>query len=119
MTLAVSGAVLIVVGTACSGNAWMAAGAMLVVGFLILFSGVINGYFAAGGTAAVLVFVLSVTVPAPFSAVGWRLAGWGLASAVGDPGRDADLATAGARHAACRHRPGLPGPGRRSRLGMR
>ena len=82
VTLAVSGAVLIVLGTAFSGNAWMAAAAMLVVGFLILFSGVINGYFAAGGTAAVLVFVLSVTVPAPFSAVPWRLAGWGLASAV-------------------------------------
>jgi uncharacterized membrane protein YccC len=83
LSLAVSGAVLTAVGTACSGNAWLAAGAMLVVGFLILFSGVINGYFAAAGTAAVLVFVLSVTVPAPMSEVGWRLAGWGLASAVG------------------------------------
>ena len=60
--------VLVSLGTACSGNAWLAAGAMAVVGFLILFSGVINGYFAAGGTAAVLVFVLSVTVPAPVSA---------------------------------------------------
>src|SRR5258705_12868738 len=56
---------------------------MAVVGFLILFSGVINGYFAAGGTAAVLVFVLSVAVPAPVSAIGWRLAGWGLAAGVG------------------------------------
>jgi uncharacterized membrane protein YccC len=83
LSLAVSGAVLTAVGTACSGSPWLAAGAMLVVGFLILFSGVINGYFAAGGTAAVLVFVLSVTVPAPMSEIGWRLAGWGLASAVG------------------------------------
>ena len=83
LSLAVSGAVLIAVGTACSGNPWLAAGAMLVVGFLILFSGVINGYFAAAGTAAVLVFVLSVTVPAPMSEIGWRLAGWGLASVVG------------------------------------
>ena len=79
VTLAVSGAVLIVLGTAFSGNAWMAAGAMAVVGFLILFSGVINGYFAAGGTAAVLVFVLSVTVPAPMSrpsAGGWPAGVW-------------------------------------------
>ncbi len=83
LSLAVSGAVLVVVGTACSRDPWLAAGAMLVAGFLILFSGVINGYFAAGGTAAVLVFVLSVTVPAPMPEVGWRLAGWGLASAVG------------------------------------
>ena len=83
LSLAVSGVVLIVVGTACCGNPWLAAGAMLVVGFLILFSGVINGYFAAAGTAAVLVFVVSVTVPAPMSQTGWRLAGWGLASVVG------------------------------------
>ena len=83
LSLAAGGAVLTVVGTACSRSPWLAAAAMLVVGFLILFSGVINGYFAAAGTAAVLVFVLSVTVPAPMSETGWRLAGWGLASAVG------------------------------------
>jgi uncharacterized membrane protein YccC len=83
LSLGVSGVVLAALGTACSGNAWLAAGAMAVVGFLILFSGVINGYFAAGGTAAVLVFVLSVTVPAPVSQIPWRLAGWGLAAGVG------------------------------------
>lgn len=83
LSLGVGGAILAALGTACSGNAWLAAGAMAVVGFLILFSGVINGYFAAGGTAAVLVFVLSVTVPAPISAIPWRLAGWGLAAGVG------------------------------------
>ena len=83
LSLGVSGAVLVALGTACSGNAWMAAAAMAVVGFLILFSGIINGYFAAGGTAAVLVFVLSVAVPAPVSAIGLRLAGWGLAAGIG------------------------------------
>jgi uncharacterized membrane protein YccC len=83
LSLGVSGAALVALGTACSGNAWMAAAAMAVVGFLILFSGVINGYFAAGGTAAVLVFVLSVAVPAPVSAIGLRLAGWGLAAGIG------------------------------------
>ena len=83
LSLGVSGVALVALGTACSGNAWLAAAAMAVVGFLILFSGVINGYFAAGGTAAVLVFVLSVAVPAPVSAIGPRLAGWGLAAGVG------------------------------------
>ena len=83
LSLGLSGVVLVTLGTACSGNAWLAAGAMLVVGFVILFSGVINGYFAAGGTAAVLVFVLSVSVPAPASEIPWRLAGWGLAAGVG------------------------------------
>jgi len=83
LSLGISGVALVALGTACSGNAWLAAGAMAVVGFVILFSGVINGYFAAGGTAAVLVFVLSVSVPAPVSAIGPRLAGWGLAAGVG------------------------------------
>lgn len=83
LSLGVSGVALVALGTACSGNAWLAAAAMAVVGFLILFSGVINGYFAAGGTAAVLVFVLSVAVPAPVSAIGPRLVGWGLAAGVG------------------------------------
>jgi uncharacterized membrane protein YccC len=83
LSLAVAGVVLVTLGTACSRNAWLAAGAMAVVGFAILFSGVINGYFAAGGTAAVLVFVLSVSVPAPASDIPYRLAGWGLAATAG------------------------------------
>jgi hypothetical protein len=33
-------------------NAWLATGAMAVVGFLILFSGVINGYLGEDETAA-------------------------------------------------------------------
>ena len=56
---------------------------MLVVGFAILLSGMINGYFAAGTTAAILAFVLSVAVPAPASAIPDRLAGWALAAAAG------------------------------------
>src|ERR1700719_4925611 len=67
LSLAVAGTVLIVVGTLCSRNAWLAAGAMAVVGFAILFSGVINGYFAAGSTAALLPFILAATIPAPLS----------------------------------------------------
>ena len=83
LSLAVSGAVLVVAGTLCSRSAWLAAAAMAVVGFGILFSGVINGYFAAGGTAAILAFVLPVSIPAPLAAIPWRLAGWGLAAAAG------------------------------------
>ena len=83
LSLGVAGAVLVTLGTLCSGNAWLAAGAMAVVGFVILFSGFINGYFAAGGTAAILAFVLAVAVPAPASSIPARLAGWGLAAAVG------------------------------------
>jgi uncharacterized membrane protein YccC len=75
------GAVFVTLGTLCSRNPWLATGAMAVVGFCVLFSGVINGYFAAGSTAAILAFVLPVTIPAPNSAIPDRLEGWGLATA--------------------------------------
>jgi len=83
LALAGVGAVNIVVGTLCSQNDWLAAGAMAVVGFAILFSGAINGYFAAAATSALLTFILPVTIPAPFSEVPARLGGWGLAAAAG------------------------------------
>ena len=81
LALACVGAVNIVLGTFCSRNAWLAAAAMAVVGFAILFSGVINGYFAAAGTSALLTFILPVTIPVSFSEVPARLGGWGLAAA--------------------------------------
>jgi uncharacterized membrane protein YccC len=109
LTLGTAGLVLVTLGTLCSGNAWLAAVVMAVVGFGILLSGMINGYFAAGGTAAILVFVLSVAVPAPASAIPDRLAGWALAAGAGTiavmllwpPRASSTLAADAAR--ACRH----------------
>src|ERR1700730_295320 len=43
--LTIAGAALITLGTLCSRTPWLAVVAMAVVGFLILFSGVISGYF--------------------------------------------------------------------------
>jgi uncharacterized membrane protein YccC len=83
VALAIAGAANIVLGTFCSRNAWLATAAMALVGFVILFSGLINGYFAAAGTSAMLTFVLPVTLQAPFSAVPDRLAGWALAAVAG------------------------------------
>ncbi len=80
VSLASVGAVNITLGTLCSRNAWLAAGAMALIGFAILFSGVINGYFAAAATAALLPFVLAATIPAPFSALLARLEGWAFAA---------------------------------------
>src|SRR3954462_14890595 len=54
ITLAAAGGVLIAVGTLCSETPWLAVFAMATVGFAILFSGVISGYFAAAGFAALL-----------------------------------------------------------------
>jgi len=78
--LACVGAGFITLGTLCSRNPWLAAGAMGVVGFATLFSGVFGGYFAAGATGALLTLVLPVTIPAPNSAIPDRLEGWGLAA---------------------------------------
>lgn len=105
LALAVAGAGFIVLGTLCSRNAWLAAAAMAVVGFAVLFSGVINGYLAAAGTSAMLTFILPVTLPATASVIPARLAGWGLAAAAGTcaamllwPSRSAaDLRAAAAR----------------------
>lgn len=80
VSLACVGAGNIVVGTLCSRNEWLSAGAMALVGLAVLFSGVISGYFAAAGPAALLSFILAATVPAPFSAVDQRLEGWALAA---------------------------------------
>jgi uncharacterized membrane protein YccC len=73
------GAAYCTLGTLCSRSPWIATAAMAVVGFCTLFSGVFSGYFSAGSTAAILTFVLPVTVPAANSEIPARLAGWGLA----------------------------------------
>jgi uncharacterized membrane protein YccC len=80
LALGLLGAVLVVLGTLCSRNAWLAAGAMLIVGFLILYAGLLGGYFAAAATSALLAFVLPVTIAAPLSSIPARLEGWVLAA---------------------------------------
>ncbi len=74
------GATFITLGTVCSRSPWRAAAAMAVVGFAVLFSGGFSGYFSAGATAAILTFVLPVTIRAANSAIPDRLEGWGMAT---------------------------------------
>lgn len=83
IALAGTGVVLISLGTLCSQSTLAATVVMALVGFIVLFAGVINGYVAAGGFAALLTFILSVNIPAPVSAVPDRLEGWALACGVG------------------------------------
>jgi uncharacterized membrane protein YccC len=80
LALGSTGGVFITLGTLCSRSPWLAAAAMAVVGFGVLFSGVFSGYVSAGAPAAILIFVLPATVPAADSMIPARLAGWGLAS---------------------------------------
>jgi uncharacterized membrane protein YccC len=83
LALGAAGAVLISLGTLCSRDPWVAAAAMAVVGFAVLFSAAISDYFVAGATAAMLTFVLPVNLPADPSVIPSRLAGWALAAGVG------------------------------------
>jgi uncharacterized membrane protein YccC len=106
LAFAAVGAVLITVGTLCSHDEWLAAGATAVVTFIVLFAGAFSGYFAAASTGAILLFVLPANIPAASSAIPDRLLGWALAAGVGTaaslllwpPRRRADLrrAVAGA-----------------------
>ena len=83
VSLTAAGVVLITLGTVCSETSWLAVAGMAVVGLAILFSGVISGYFAAAGFAALLLFIIPVAVPGAPSAIPARLEGWLLAASVG------------------------------------
>ena len=75
-------ALFIAVGTLCSTNAAAAVTSMAVVGFLVLFAGVVSPQVVAASTAALLTFVLPVAERAPASAVPDRLLGWAVAGAL-------------------------------------
>ncbi|SFF78760.1 Uncharacterized membrane protein YccC [Actinacidiphila alni] len=79
--LVAAGAALVCVGTLASQKAWLAVVATLVVGFLVLFAGVVSSVLASASTALLVAFVLPVTLPAPVSQLPDRLAGWLLAGA--------------------------------------
>ena len=75
----------IALGTAASTHKVAAVVAMAVVGFLVLFSGILSPLAATASTAALLTFVLPVAVAQPPSAIGPRLVGWLLAGAIAIP----------------------------------
>jgi uncharacterized membrane protein YccC len=79
--LGVVGAVFVCVGTLASRNPWLAAVAMAVVGFGILFAGVVSSVLAGATTSLLLAFILPVSLVAPASSIPSRLAGWSLSAA--------------------------------------
>ena len=80
--LAVTGGVFVCVATLASQTAWLAAVAMAVAGFGVIFAGVVSSVLAGATTALLLAFILPVSLAAPASAVPGRLAGWGMAAGV-------------------------------------
>jgi uncharacterized membrane protein YccC len=80
--LALVGAVSVCVATLASRNAWLAAAAMALVAFGVLFAGVVSSVIASASTALLLSFILPVSRASPASTIPDRLVGWGMASVV-------------------------------------
>ncbi|WP_089104927.1 FUSC family protein [Streptomyces hyaluromycini] len=83
--LAVAWLVLICAGTLAGRETWLAVAATVVIGFVVLFAGVVSSVLAGSSTALLLAFVLPVSAPVPLSQLPERLAGAGLAAAVALP----------------------------------
>jgi Fusaric acid resistance protein-like len=79
--LYIAGACFVVLGTAVSTNRVAAVVTMGLVGFAVLFAGIVAPQAATATTAALLTFVLPVAVAQPASAIGPRLVGWTIAAA--------------------------------------
>jgi hypothetical protein len=78
--LAVTGGAFVCLGTLGSRSAWLAAVAMALMAFGVLFAGVVSSVLAGATTSLLLAFILPVSLPGPSSSIPDRLAGWGLAS---------------------------------------
>jgi uncharacterized membrane protein YccC len=79
-TLAVVASVLVCLGTLVSQTIWLAAVAMALVAFAVIFAGVVSSVLAGASTSLLLAFILPVTLPGPASSIPDRLAGWGMAA---------------------------------------
>jgi uncharacterized membrane protein YccC len=78
--LALVGGVFVCLGTLASQNVWLAAVAMGLVGFGVIFAGVVSSVLAGATTSLLLSFILPVATIGPISSIPDRLAGWGVAS---------------------------------------
>ncbi|MHB8241556.1 MAG: FUSC family protein, partial [Solirubrobacteraceae bacterium] len=80
LALALVGGAFVCLGTLASENIWVAAAAMALIGFAVIFAGVVSSVLAGASTSLLLSFILSVSNAAPPSAIPDRLAGWGMAA---------------------------------------
>ncbi len=79
--LALAGCAFVCLGTLVSQNVWLAAAVTALVGFGVIFAGVVSSVLASATTALLLAFILPVTIAAPMSSLPDRVAGWGMAAA--------------------------------------
>jgi uncharacterized membrane protein YccC len=78
--LALAGSVFVCLATLVSQEVWLAAVTMAVVGFAVIFAGVVSSVLAGASTSLLLAFILPVTIAGPASAIPDRLAGWAMAA---------------------------------------
>ncbi len=83
LLLALSGSVLLTIGTAVSSSTLLAALVTVPVAFTVFFAGVAGPNAASGATGALLAYVLPAASPGSVSMIPDRLAGWWLASVAG------------------------------------
>ncbi len=83
LVMALAGSVLLVIGTAASSTAALAAAVTLPVVFCVLFAGIIGPNVASASTALLLIYVLPAASPGTLEMIPARLAGWWLASVAG------------------------------------
>ncbi|MFI4990703.1 MAG: FUSC family protein [Solirubrobacterales bacterium] len=81
LALAVTGCAFVCLGTLASRSVWISAVAMALIGFAVIFSGVVSSVLAGASTSLLLAFILPVTLAGPASSIPDRVAGWGMASA--------------------------------------
>ena len=79
--LAVAGCALVCLGTLVSQSVWLAAATMTVVGFVVIFAGVVSSVLAGATTSLLLAFILPATLAGSVSSVPDRVAGWAMAGA--------------------------------------
>src|SRR4051794_12729129 len=73
-------AALICLATLVSRTTWLAAVAMALIAFAVLFGAVVSSVLASVTTPLLLSFILPVSIPAPASSIPERIGGWGLAA---------------------------------------
>jgi Fusaric acid resistance protein-like len=81
--LAVSGSVLLIIGTSVSSSTLLAALVTVPVGFAVFFAGIAGPNAASSVTAALLIYVLPAASPGTVSMIPDRLVGWWMASVAG------------------------------------
>jgi uncharacterized membrane protein YccC len=81
LTLALVGCAFVCLGTLASQSVLIAAVAMALVGFCVIFAGVVSSVLAGATTSLLLAFILPVTLAGTPSSIPDRVAGWGMAAA--------------------------------------